>query len=266
MRTRTAFEEDEDEIPHHGDDREVTLSPTTVLLIFFGLVLVCGLCFGLGYSLGHRSTPEGAESAPVQQTPLVASSSSQPKPSAAAVTPAPVSDTPASPASDASSSSSPSPDDTEAGKPHEAAATPKPAPQSTPKPATDAKPVLVAQTQIKPALAQPAPAQTAQPLPNLTAQATSPAPRPAATTPAAPAATPATTPTGTIMVQVAAISNPTDAQVLVGALRRHGYSASVHNQPTDSLLHVQVGPFATRAEAFAMKQKLLSDGYNAILK
>ncbi|HEY9126084.1 MAG TPA: hypothetical protein VIM62_03115, partial [Acidobacteriaceae bacterium] len=100
---RTAFEEDEDEIDHRAgrhdeDDREITLSSTTVLLIFFGLVLVCGLCFGLGYTLGHRSTPEGAISAPVvqQQSPLVASTSGQPKPSAAAVTPAPVSDTPAS--------------------------------------------------------------------------------------------------------------------------------------------------------------------------
>ncbi|HEY9125957.1 MAG TPA: SPOR domain-containing protein, partial [Acidobacteriaceae bacterium] len=61
-------------------------------------------------------------------------------------------------------------------------------------------------------------------------------------------------------------SNPTDAQVLVGALRKHGYSASIHNQPSDNLLHVQVGPFASRAEAAAMKQKLLSDGYNAIVK
>ena len=68
------------------------------------------------------------------------------------------------------------------------------------------------------------------------------------------------------MVQVAAITNPTDAQVLVNALRKHGYSASAHSQPNDSFLHVQVGPFATRAEAAAMKQKLLSDGYNAIVK
>jgi cell division septation protein DedD len=68
------------------------------------------------------------------------------------------------------------------------------------------------------------------------------------------------------MVQVAAISNPTDAQVLVGALRKHGFSASIRTQSSDTLLHVQVGPFASRVEAAAMKQKLLSDGYNAILK
>jgi len=262
MRTRTAFDEDEDEdeISHHGDDREVTLSPTTVLLIFFGLVLVCGLCFGLGYSLGHRSTPEGAESAPIQQAPLVASSSSQPKPSAASVTPAPVSDAPASPALDTSASST---GDAETAKPREAAATPKPVPVATPKPAPEVKPVATTPAQVTTAQVKPALVSATQSVPNLTTQAT-PASSASAPVRPTPAATPAAS--GTIMVQVAAISNPNDAQVLVGALRKRGYAASVHSQATDSLLHVQVGPFATKAEAAAMKQKLLSDGYNAILK
>lgn len=262
MRTaRTTFEEDEDEITRHEDDREVTLSSTTVLLIFFGLVLVCGLCFGLGYSLGHRSTPEGAESAPVTQAPLVASTSSgQPKPSAAAVTPAPVSNTPSSSVADTadtsvSSSSASDNADTEKPAAHETA----PSPQPASKPVATAPKPAVAQPQVKPALAQ-----TTQ-----TTQATPPPSRPtlipAATSTSAPA-TPSATSAGTIMVQVAAISNPTDAQVLVGALRKRGYSASVHNQASDNLLHIQVGPFATRAEAATMKQKLLSDGYNAILK
>jgi cell division septation protein DedD len=68
------------------------------------------------------------------------------------------------------------------------------------------------------------------------------------------------------MVQIAAIANPADADVLVRALQQHGFSASEHRYPTDALIHVQVGPFANRADAVAMKQKLLSDGYNAILK
>lgn len=68
------------------------------------------------------------------------------------------------------------------------------------------------------------------------------------------------------MVQIAAVSNPADADVLVGALRKRGYSVTIRNQPGDTLLHVQVGPFAARADAIAMKQKLLGDGYNAILK
>ena len=68
------------------------------------------------------------------------------------------------------------------------------------------------------------------------------------------------------MVQVAAISKQEDAEILVSALKRHGYNAVIRNDPRDSLLHVQIGPFATRDEARATRAKLLADGYNAILK
>jgi cell division septation protein DedD len=68
------------------------------------------------------------------------------------------------------------------------------------------------------------------------------------------------------MVQVAAVTHQEDANVLVSALRQHGYSVSVHNEPQDKLLHIQVGPFATRETAKAMRAKLQADGYNAILK
>jgi cell division septation protein DedD len=68
------------------------------------------------------------------------------------------------------------------------------------------------------------------------------------------------------MVQIAAISNPADADVLVRALQKHGYSVTIRHSATDTLLHVQVGPFANRADAIGMRQKLLADGYNAILK
>jgi DedD protein len=71
---------------------------------------------------------------------------------------------------------------------------------------------------------------------------------------------------GKPMVQIAAVARPEDADALVAALRQRGYGVVVRNEPQDKLLHVQVGPFADRGEAAAMKQKLLSDGYNAIIK
>ena len=71
---------------------------------------------------------------------------------------------------------------------------------------------------------------------------------------------------GKPMVQIAAVARPEDAYVLVNALRQRGYSVVVRNEPQDKLLHVQVGPFADLTQAAAMKQKLLSDGYNAIIK
>jgi cell division septation protein DedD len=68
------------------------------------------------------------------------------------------------------------------------------------------------------------------------------------------------------MVQVAAVFRQEDADVLLSALRQRGYNVVVRNEPHDKLLHVQVGPFTTRAQADVMKQKLASDGYNAIIK
>jgi DedD protein len=83
---------------------------------------------------------------------------------------------------------------------------------------------------------------------------------------AAEADTSATADSGKPMVQIAAVARPEDADALVAALKQRGYGVVVRNEPQDKLLHVQVGPFADRGEAAAMKQKLLSDGYNAIIK
>jgi DedD protein len=68
------------------------------------------------------------------------------------------------------------------------------------------------------------------------------------------------------MVQIAAVSHTEDADVLVSALRKRGYVVSSRRDPGDNLLHVQVGPFSTHAEASAMRTRLLNDGYNAIIE
>ena len=69
-----------------------------------------------------------------------------------------------------------------------------------------------------------------------------------------------------IMVEIASVSHPEDADVLVGALRKRGYAVSSRRDPADGLLHVEVGPFANRSDAYATRQKLLNDGYNAIVQ
>jgi cell division septation protein DedD len=68
------------------------------------------------------------------------------------------------------------------------------------------------------------------------------------------------------VVQVAAVSRQGDADMLMSALKRKGYNAAVHQAPQDKLLHVQIGPFAAKKDAEAMRQKLIADGYNAIVK
>jgi DedD protein len=87
-------------------------------------------------------------------------------------------------------------------------------------------------------------------------------------TPVSRAATPSATTVGTgqSVVQVAAVSRQADANMLMAALKRHGYNAAIHPSPQDKLLHVQIGPFATKKDAEAMRQKLIGDGYNAIVK
>jgi DedD protein len=68
------------------------------------------------------------------------------------------------------------------------------------------------------------------------------------------------------MVQVAAVSKQEDADALVAALRKKQYPVFAATVPTDKLYHVQVGPFADAKQADDMKAKLVSDGYNPIVK
>ena len=237
---RTVFEEEEEDLVPHDEqqDRELTLSSTTLLVIFFGLVLVCGLFFGLGYTLGRRSSPSEADResgvTPAATAQTAASSvqplDSKPKPSAAAPT-APVPDATPAPATSDTQSADASGNTSS-----------QPAP-----PTPTVKPALPQTAETKP-IAKTAVA-TVQP----------------ATLSTQPAATPAGIPSG-IMVQIAAVSNPADADVLIRALQKHGYTVAARRQPSDTLIHVQIGPFPTRADAVAMRQKLLGDGYNAIIK
>jgi cell division septation protein DedD len=68
------------------------------------------------------------------------------------------------------------------------------------------------------------------------------------------------------MVQIAAVSHSEDAQVLVDALRKRGYEVTARREVSDNLIHVQTGPFVNRNDANAMRQKLLNDGYNAVVE
>jgi len=68
---------------------------------------------------------------------------------------------------------------------------------------------------------------------------------------------------GGVVVEVMALSHDSDADAMLTALRRQGYEAKVERQQHDSLLHIDVGPFSTKAEAESMQQRLMKDGYDA---
>jgi len=112
----------------------------------------------------------------------------------------------------------------------------------------------------KPATNPSAPAENS----NTAAETTTPPPAPAnnATAPDA-AAVPVL---NGYYVQVAAVSKPEDADALVDALKKKQYPAFSANASPDKLYHVQVGPYGDVKDAELMRAKLVSDGYNPILK
>lgn len=179
-------------------DTEITLGTGKMLGLFFGLVVLCAVFFGMGFSMGRNSVKETPEllPSPSQSTrPVTSRNSSQP----ASVQP-----------------------------PQAAAATPAPAPADNSGATNSSQPT--------------APPDQSSP------QAS------------------ASQPGAGYFVQVAAVSKQEDAEALVESLKGHQYQAIVANQPSDKLFHVQVGPFSDVKDAEAMRMKLVSDGYNPILK
>lgn len=208
------------------NDTELTIGGGTLFGLGSGLLLLCAICFGLGYMVGHRSSPD------------------QP---AAVVSPLPVAKTPVAPAGAG----------TKPGAGEQAPV--RPQPQS----ATDSSGIDdgvqtasaqaesgVTQPQVKPALeSQVRPVQSGGPQPAGAFQVQS-----------------ALKQTQGWMVQIAQVSQAEDAEVLVNALRKRGYTVLARRELSDNLIHVQTGPFVNRNDANAMRQKLLNDGYNAIVR
>ncbi len=50
-----------------SQDTEITLGTGKLLVLFFGLVAICAVFFGLGYTLGRKSEPGLASAAPASQ-------------------------------------------------------------------------------------------------------------------------------------------------------------------------------------------------------
>jgi len=236
---RGYFDEDEAEPERPRRDTELTLGAGAVLGLVAVLLLVCGLCFAAGYTMGHHaSVPSAASNGPTpapEQEPLQGNNSI-PKPSASAQPAAPApqpGDSPTSP-DPGTPAAGENPTTTEQGP-----ANGEPGGSSTGSPAAKA-----------PGLSQPA-----QPAAGNTAPATQ-----------TPNVHPALPTTGKLMVQIAAVANPQDADVLATALRKRSYAVTAAREPGDGLIHVRIGPFASRDEASHWRDKLLGDGYNAVVQ
>ena len=115
----------------------------------------------------------------------------------------------------------------------------------------------------------PASQPATPPVQQLTQPLTKPAavtPEPAKPAPIPPAPSTTTQAGPPALVQVAAVSHQEDADSLFNALKRRGYNVVIRYESQDRLLHIQIGPLASKKDAEAMRQRLLSDGYNAIVK
>lgn len=215
---------------------EVTLGPVMLLGILFGLLVLGAICFGMGYSAGRRSgvqlAPKVTQTAAGQTMTAPAGTSLGKPPARGLVPTAPQPQTipqPQPPPADANTSSNPLTSYAPMGDSSSASSAAAP---------PVVRPALPSQSSAAPGSAPPnsgstSPAQAAQ---------------------------------GPVfMVQVAAVSHQEDASVLMNALRKRGYAVMARKGFSDGLIHVQVGPFSSRADADAMSHKLLNDGYNAVV-
>lgn len=190
-----------------SDDTEITLGTGKVLFLFFLLVTVCALCFGLGFSFGRKTAGSDFAGDVTSAAPA-----------------------PATVAKSVSNKRTPPPADT----------------GTQPEQLTFYK--SVEQKDENPQL-------------NTAASTTS------ASAPAPAEKAPEMMPLPGYIVQVAAVTKAEDAEALVSALKKKQYSVfTATNPPYDKLYHVQIGPFADVKEAESIRAKLVSDGYNPILK
>jgi DedD protein len=190
-----------------SQDTEITLGTGKMLALFFGLVALCAVFFGMGFSLGRSTVRISSPDLPAA-TPV---STSGARPSA-------VKTTSANPPADMT---------------------------------------FYKAVESKDVKTQPVPKEVSTSASENSAAANAAASAdPTAPPPAA----------NSYFVQVAAVSKAEDAEALVDALKKKQYPAFSTNTPTDKLIHVQVGPYPDIKDAELMRGKLVSDGYNPILK
>ena len=244
---KSLFDEDDREEPK--SDADLTLGIGSLLSIFFGVVLICGIFFGFGYSMGRRNSHATAPAASTSPIPANELSGAPLKPEQPDGAPSEEANAANPDASKSAAAKSPAQDEAVTSKPAKAAAPP----------AASSKATRVAEATTPDPSLNAVPFSHRAPLPS----------KPHAGVMAPLAQAPGDSPIvpgQPIMVQIAAVSRQEDAEVLAGALRKRGFNPTVRPGTGDKFFHVQVGPFTDKTQADAMKQHLLADGYNAIVK
>jgi DedD protein len=210
-------------------EREISLSTTTILGIFFALALLCAVFFGFGYSMGRKSAQPVSSSGEV--TTRSENSSSKPAPGS----PANFSGSSAERSAAGETQSTAVPFDSPNAAAEDSRAVPRQVKAVVPSTRSD----VPAEVTLKPAIKPAGIVPVAVELPSA----------------------------GSSVVQVAAMSHQEDADVVAVDLKRRGYTVAIRREPQDKLFHVQIGPFGNKKEADSMRRQLQTDGYNnAIVK
>jgi DedD protein len=210
----------------HAEDTEITLGTGKMLFLFFALVALCAVFFGMGFKVGRNSVKEESDNSPTGTANVTSSAqTSGAKPSA----------TPDMSFYKAVEQNNPNPQLA-------------PAMNATQPGATGTAPASSTTGTSSAASSGSQSAASAPPLAPVT-----PGPDQLSNT-------------NGYLVQVAAVTKQEDADALVDALKKKQYPAFAAANPVDKLVHVQVGPFSDIKQAEDMRTKLINDGYNPILK
>jgi cell division septation protein DedD len=213
-----------------GKRGDRVLESRHLIVLFLGIVLLCGVFFTLGYVIGHNQYDGAvhAAEAPEVSAPIVHKAS---KP----------------PASDSASATTPGPANSEwdfysknASNHLEPAE--KPAPAAPPAATPTAAPA------DKEASAPPVATETAKAVP------------------VSSRFQPPRMLKGSVVLQVAAVTHQSDAVAMADALQRKKFSAFVLAPSGDNFYRVQVGPYRDERNAESAKNALERAGFKSIIK
>lgn len=213
-----------------GKRGDRVLESRHLIVLFLGIVLLCGVFFTLGYVIGHNQYDGAVHAAevPTASAPIIHKAS---KPSvsdsASATTPAPANSEWDFYSKNASNHLEP------AEKPA-AAASPSAAPTAAPaNKETSAPPAATESTKASPVSSRFQPPRMLK---------------------------------GSVVLQVAAVTHQSDAVAMADALQRKKFSAFVLAPSGDNFYRVQVGPYRDERNAESAKNALERAGFKSIIK
>jgi cell division septation protein DedD len=209
---------------------DLILDNRHLLLIFLGIVGLCGVFFAFGYIVGRNTL-----------SPSVATALAESGPGAGGAKPSPM-----------------------------PPAVYYQRPETSPVPAAEESGTTSPELQFDQNLGGRSPEARLETPESAGSAASAPAPAgqpnpPSAPSEAARQSAPVPPPPG-ILVQVSALTRQQDAETLVQLLKEKKLPVLVTTSPGDSLFHVVVGPYQTEREAQQVKRTLEEDGFQPIIK